>query len=86
MSGQLYRFKFAESSTNISDLLKSEKITSVEVTLITVDSGEVLLNKMGYIRHHQQCSGCMQSINLCITQTVETFLTNKDCLTILKVE
>lgn len=42
MSGQLYRFKFAESSTNISDLLKSEKITSVEVTLITVDSGEVL--------------------------------------------
>ena len=42
MSGQLYRFKFAESSLNISDLLKSEKITSVEVTLITVDSGEVL--------------------------------------------
>ena len=35
MSGQLYRFKLADSSTNISDLLKSEKITSV-------DSGEVL--------------------------------------------
>ena len=43
MSGQLYRFKFAESSTSISDLLlKCEKITSVEVILITVDSGEVL--------------------------------------------
>ena len=42
MSGQLYRFQFADTNSSVSYMLKSGTVTSVEVTLVFVESGETV--------------------------------------------
>ena len=55
MSGQLYRFKFADSLSSINDLLWCKEITSVEVTLIDVESSEVLCKYCLQCDSHVAC-------------------------------
>ena len=77
MSGQLYWFKFADTSQSVSHVLKSGTITSVEVTLILVDSGEAVrqfrIQCDSFIRCRESLYGLLRSLDAEFAHRVSFF-------------
>ena len=77
MSGQLYRFKFTESSQSVHHVFKCEMVTSVEVAIILVDSGEFVrkysLQCDSYISCRESLYGLLRRIDAEFARRISFF-------------